>query len=217
MSNEVRDDAPFNLSSAVSDIPSEQDSDNRLSPQTIPVPAVVRPKRRPGKVRTDKEQTHYSCHGLLSRDIERALVRLGESLRNLRRWERKFRSVLKPQGDVAELIFDKWWSCHLRQLLIAKVEAAAFLAGNPKRVSLRLPVLQEQSQPTLVYAPDGEEDENFGQHVPHDLLQQLSVTQRYDAHYSREGNRLFGLLLLMRDGGESTLVEILETNLGVNK
>ena len=124
---------------------------------------------------------------------------------------------MKPQGDAAELIFDKWWSCYLRQLLIAKLEATAFVSADAKEGLSRLPVLHERAEPTLIYPQDLDDDENFGQSIPNDLLQRLAIIQRYDGHYSREGNRLFGLLLLMRDGGESTLVEILKTHLGINK
>ena len=217
MSNEHADDAPSELTSPFFETRSDQDKDDFCAPQIIPAPAVVRPKRHVGATRKDKGKTHHSRHGLLSRDVERALVRAGESLRNLRRQERKFRSVLKPQGDAAELIFDKWWSCYLRQLLIAKLEATAFVSADAKQGLSRLPVLHERAELTLIYPQDLDDDENFGQSIPNDLLQRLAIIQRYDGHYSREGNRLFALLLLMRDGGESTLVEILKTHLGINK
>ena len=170
-----------------------------------------------GSARSDKGQLHFSRHGLLSRDVERALVRLGEPIKNLRRRQRKFRSVLKPNGEIAELLFDKWWSCYLRELLIAKLEAGAFVGNNSNPVSSRLPMLEERTQPTLVSLPEDEDDLDFRHQPSDDLLQKLTLTQRYHSHYSREGNRIFALLLLMRDGGEETLVKILGTTLGVLK
>lgn len=168
-------------------------------------------------VRSDKGQTHFSRHGLLSRDVERALVRLGEPIKNIRRWQRKFRMVLKPHGDVAELLFDKWWSCYLRQLLIAKLESGIFTGADAGPVSPQLPVLEERTQPTLVCSPQDESDENFRRHLPDNVFQRLALIQRYDSHYSREGNRMFALLLLMREGGEDMLVKIFGATLGVFK
>ena len=85
MSNEHADDAPSELTSPFFETRSDQDKDDFCAPQIIPAPAVVRPKRHVGATRKDKGKTHHSRHGLLSRDVERALVRAGEPLRNLRR------------------------------------------------------------------------------------------------------------------------------------
>jgi hypothetical protein len=49
------------------------------------------------------------------------------------------------------------------------------------------------------------------------VFQRLALIQRYDSHYSREGNRMFALLLLMREGGEDMLVKIFGATLGVFK
>jgi hypothetical protein len=73
------------------------------------------------KKRRDKGTVHTTHRGLLSRDIVRALVRSGESLRNLRRYEKKFRAVFKPRGTLGELIFDRWWSCYLLMHLLARL------------------------------------------------------------------------------------------------
>jgi hypothetical protein len=113
-------------------------------------------------------------------------------------------------------LFDKWWSCYLRQLLIAKLEANAFAPDNSHRVSSNLPALEERTQPTLVWPPENESDENFRCQPSNNLFQRLAVIQRYDAHYSREGNRMLALLLLMRDGNENTLVKIYSATLGVS-
>ena len=167
--------------------------------------------------RSDRGGRHYCRHGLLSRDVECALVRLGERLKNIRRWEKKFRAVLRPRGQLAELLFDKWWSCHLRQLLIAKLEADAFAPDNSHHPTSNLPTLEERAQPTLVWSPEDDNDENYRCRLSNDLLSRLAVVQRYEAHYSREGHRMLALLVMMRDRGEETLTEIFGASLGVSK
>lgn len=216
MSRELQDRSSSNSISNSENIQSEEATLVDTTPQVRRAPAeqtCQMPTVR--SARSDKGQRHFSRHGLLSRDVERALVRLGEPLKNLRRWQRKWRSVLKPNGEVAELLFDEWWSCYLRKLLIAKFEAGAFAGNNSNRVSSLLPMLEERTQPTLVSLPEDEGDLDFRHQPSDDLLQKLTLTQRYHSHYSREGNRLFALLMLMRDGGEETLVKILGTTLGV--
>jgi len=220
MSKEIQDHASVSLKAlSPENAQSEEHIHVNARLETPSTPAIGEKvkTRMVGGARSDKGLTHYSRHGLLSRDVERALVRFGEPIKNLRRRERKFRSVLRPRGEVAELLFDKWWSCYLRQLLIAKLEANAFAPDNSHRVSSNLPALEERTQPTLVWPSEDESDENFRYQPPNDLFQRLTVIQRYDAHYSREGNRMFALLLLMRDGNEDTLVKIFSATLGVSK
>jgi hypothetical protein len=196
---------------------SEQDTHANSAQRVNAVPAVVvqSKTRTLRSARTDKGQTHFSRHGLLSRDLEGALIRLGEPIRNIRRLQRKYRSVFKLKGEIAELLFDKWWSCYLRQYLIAKLEAAGFVPGSSNRDSPALPVLEEGALPTLVYSEDDDSGDDFQHRLPDDLIQRLALTQRYDSHYTREGNRLFALLLLMRDGGEDALVKILRAMGGI--
>jgi hypothetical protein len=86
--------------------------------------------------------------------------------------------------------------------LIAKLEADAFAPGNAHRVSSNLQALEERTQPTLVWPSEDESDEDLRRQPPDDLFQRLALIQRYDSHYSREGNRMLALLLLMRDSGE---------------
>lgn len=57
------------------------------------------------KKRRDKGSTHVTRHGLLSKDIARALVRRGENLRSIRRHEKKFRDFFKVRGPLMELFF----------------------------------------------------------------------------------------------------------------
>src|SRR5450631_3662239 len=91
---------------------------DQLGAQKDVVPEVKNPRNSTKddhpKKRHDKGTVHTTHCGLLSRDILRALVRSGESLRNLRRYEKKFRTFFKPRGTLGELIFDRWWSCYLR-------------------------------------------------------------------------------------------------------
>ena len=211
MSDDIQNLTPISSESpSPENTSSEQDTDTHSEQQAISVPTVVVQSRTrtARKARTDKGQTHFSRHGLLSRDLERALIRLGEPIRNIRRLQRKYRSVFKPKGEIAELLFDKWWSCILRQYLIVKLEAEGFVPGNSSPGSPDLPVLEERALPTLVYSEEDDTETGFGHQPLDDLHQRLALTQRYDSHYTREGNRLFALLLLMRDGGEAALIKI---------
>ncbi len=51
------------------------------------------------KKREDSGRTHVMRHGLLSCDIVRALVRSGESLRSVRRYEKQFRIFFQSPRD----------------------------------------------------------------------------------------------------------------------
>jgi hypothetical protein len=220
MLKEIHDDTAMSLKALTTEN-AQPEGDIRVNspPEACSTPAMPVGSRTQtvAVARSDKGRTHYSRHGLLCRDVERALVRLGEPNKNVRRWERKFRSVLRPRGELAELLFDKWWSCYLRQLLIAKLEANAFAPDVSRRVSAGLPVLEERTRPTLVWPSEQESDDTFQHQLPEDLFQKLTLVQRYDSHYSREGNRMLALLVLMRDGGEEALIKVFGATLGVAK
>src|ERR1700680_213321 len=80
------------------------------------------------KTRRDQGSTHATRHGLLSRDIVRALVRSGESIRTVRCHEKKFRIFFRVEGTLGEHFFDQWWSFHLRLVLSGKLGAHALAA-----------------------------------------------------------------------------------------
>src|ERR1700687_5770930 len=106
------------------------------------------------KTRRDRGQTHVTRHGLLSRDIVRALIRSGESRRTMRRYERQFRVYFRIQGTLGEHFFDQWWSFHLRLVLFAKLAANPLTPDTSNRRPLVQPELREGTLPTLVSSPN---------------------------------------------------------------
>jgi hypothetical protein len=150
----------------------------------------------------------------------RALVRSGESLRSIRRYEKKFRAVLKPRGTLGELIFDRGWSSYLRLHLIAKLEARVLTSDHPNRRPPILSELREGNLPTLVTESDLNEFEiaqKFGTDISEGLFRELALAQRYDSHHAREATRMFGLLLVMRKGGKAALEQLIIDGLGFTK
>lgn len=158
------------------------------------------------KKRRDKGAVHTTHCGWLSLDIERALVRSGESPRNLRRYKRKFRAAFKPRGTLGELIFERWWTSHCRQVLIARLEAKLLVPDHSHRRSPILPELREGDPPLLV-TPSGPTE--FEGEPLRDLFSGLALAQRYVSYHAREEYRAGGLLLLMREGGEDALLKFI--------
>jgi hypothetical protein len=172
------------------------------------------------KTRRDKGATHFTRYGLLSRDIVRALVQSGESLRSIRRYEKKFRAVLKPRGTFGELIFDRGWSSYLRLHLLAKLEARVLTSDYPNRRPPILSELREGNLPSIVTASDLNEFEiaqKFGTDISEGLFRELALAQRYDSHHAREATRMFGLLLVMRKGGKAALEQLIIDGLDFTK
>jgi hypothetical protein len=165
--------------------------------------------------RKDKNRLHATRHGVLSRYPLEALAHLGENIRSLRRIERKFRGELQPSGITGEMLFDRFFSSYLRCLLVARAEAAIFApidqpAGEPRHfVSLK-----ERDVPTLVLQDSSGASEA---RLPADLLRQLALAARYDAHFSKEMYRALALLLILRNGGEAALDQCVGKILGVNR
>lgn len=172
------------------------------------------------KKRRDQGSTHITRYGLLSRDIVRALVRSGESLRSIRRYEKKFRTVFKPRGALGELIFDRGWSSYLRLHLLAKLEARVLTSDHPNRRPPILSELREGTMPTLFTQSNLNESEiaqEFGTDISEGLFRELALAQRYDSHYAREATRMFGLLLVMRKGGKAALEKLMFDGLDFTK
>ena len=165
--------------------------------------------------RKDKHRLHSMRHAVLSRYPLEALVRLGENIRSLRQIERKFRAELKPSGIVAEALFDRFFSCYLRCLLAARAEAETFAPiGEPAGESRVIASLKEREVPTLVFHDSSGTSEA---HPPADLLRQLALVARYDAHLSREMYRALGMLMILRSGGEAALEQCAGKILGVSR
>lgn len=163
--------------------------------------------------RKDKNHLHATRHGVLSRYPLETLARLGENVRTLRRIERKFREALKPSGIVAELWFDRFFSSYLRCVLAARVEATAFVPIHHPAGKSRL-ILKERELPTLVVEDSSGTSEAC---LSTDLVRQLALVARYDAHFSKEMYRALGMLLILRSGGESALEQYAGKIVGVSK
>jgi hypothetical protein len=167
------------------------------------------------RTRKDKNRIHAARHAVLSRYPLEALARLGENVRSLRRVERKFREELKPSGILGAVLFDRFFSSYLRCVLAARAEAATFApidqhAGEPRLIAS----LREREVPTLVLQHSGRTSEAY---LSADLLRQLALAARYDAHFSREMYRALAMLLVRRSGGEAGLEQWVEKILGVSR
>jgi hypothetical protein len=164
--------------------------------------------KRRRKRRTDSYQLHRVHHGILSREVLAALAHLGEEPKTYRRLERQFRAALHPSPPWGDLFFDRLWSSFLRLMLIGRMETR-LLSARPKssETSSSVSVLLPGPKPTLVLSSDlsGSSAEVTLEELPTDLLRQLVLAERYDAHYSREMYRALALLLLLRQGGETAL------------
>lgn len=167
------------------------------------------------RTRKDKGHFHATNHGVLSRDPLEALVRLGESPKTLRKIKHDLRTQLKPSGAVGEMLFDRFWSSYLRCFLAAKAEANAFAPiDQPTGESRLIASLKEREVPTLIFQDPSRTSEP---HLSTDLLRQLALVARYDAHFSKEMYRALGMLLILRSGGEAALEQCVGKVLGFNK
>lgn len=64
---------------------------------------------------------------------------------------------------------------------------------------------------------DGESYDKSEGNIPQDIFRQLLLAPRYDRHFSREAHHLLGLLIVMRDGGETALEMWIRSKLGLTK
>jgi len=180
-------------------VPADCHDDVQLSPRT----------------RRDKNCRHAARHGVLSRYPLGALAHLGENVRSLKRIERKFRAELKPSGILADVLFDRFFSCYLRCVLATRAEATAFAPiDQPAGESRLITSLKDREVPTLVIQ---DSIETSKAHLSADLLRQLALAARYDAHVSKEMYRALAMLLILRSGGEAALEQCVGKMLGVNK
>ncbi len=185
-----------------------EESSSKAKVDATGLPESSRPKHQPNLgARKDKQNLHAMRHAILSIFLLQALARLGENTRCLRRVEHALRAELKPSGILGNIWFDRGWSSYLRCLLAARLEGAILCPNKgAEDQPTETPNLVEGEVPFLVWKTHENANGNF----PPDLLQQLSLVQRYDAHYSREMLRYFGFLLSLRDRGESGLEECVE-------
>ena len=169
---------------------------------------TIREKSDTRRKRKDSGHIHTRRHGILARNTMRALVELGENLRSMRRMEREFRTTLQPGGALGNLLFDRFWSCYLRLILVGRLEANLLTATRGANSGpTSLPSIASGDKPTLILggSTGSPSEEDGGFIFPTNLFQQLALVQRYDRHQSREMYRALAMLLLMRRGGESAL------------
>ena len=137
------------------------------------------------RARTDQKQLHITNHNILSRHPLEALVKTGENVRELRRFERALLAEVQPEGIVAQCLFDRCLSSYLKGLLINSAEKNLFEAENR---SLAL---------------------GGGHQNDSDFFKNLSIIQRYDSHYSREFFKTLAVLLAIRGTGQAGLARVL--------
>jgi hypothetical protein len=190
-------------------VPPEEASQNgEASKDSTPsdVPTSNKPRKR-----ADRGRLHAIGHGVLARYPLEALQKLGEDVRKFRRLERTFRNALKPNGEIALLFFDRFWSSYLRCTLAARMEAGLvapqLISRDPNPV---LPQVSEREVPTLLISGESEVG-SISQSLPAECINELVLFQRYDSHYSRELFRALHMLLVMRDRGEGGLMEIMSS------
>ncbi len=171
-------------------------------------------ERQGRRLRTDAGRLHATRHAVLSRYPLQALRHLGEDPKSLRRLERRFRAELKPQGVIAEVLFDRFWSSYLRCLLAARTECSTFLRQHHEdSKGNRTCRLLEGPLPTFVV------DDSVHPEVPasldEDVLRELALVTRYDAHFGKEMYKAMGLLLVSRRHGHAGLEAAFCNLLGV--
>jgi hypothetical protein len=146
-------------------------------------------------VRTKIPSTSGMHHAVLSQYPLQSLARLGENVRRLHRMERELRTVLKPSGMLRDMLFDRGWSSYLRCVLAARAEGMAILP-NQRRQDLpaQTPRLVEGDLPMLTF----EASEVMEQNLSPNLFRQ------------KHRNISLGLLLLLKNGGEAGLEQLVE-------
>ena len=226
MSHELPDSA----SRIPSDAASKQESSaashletNRLEgfPQQVdnsanPITSAAKCKKKLRK-RQDHGRLHATRHAVLSRFPLETLERLGENVKKYRAIERRFRAVLKPDGEIALMLFDRFFSSYLRCVLAARFESGVVVSRTSSANGPVAPAfLHDGAVPTLIF-PDVTDGESIPPSLPPDLFRELALVQRYDRHFNNDMIRTLYLLLAVRDGGEDALRQSMELMLGIGK
>jgi hypothetical protein len=159
--------------------------------------------------RKDKRNVHTTHHGVLSRHPLEALAKSGENIRELRCIERMLRAELQPTGIIGEILFDRAWSSFLRCLLIARAEKNILAAEEPVTFEERVRRAGVMAAVTRSHKTCDDQ--------PGEVLRNLSISQRYDCHFSREFFRALGMLLALRSAGNAGLTHLLTKSFAQNK
>jgi len=152
--------------------------------------------------RKDKNRLHAPQHRILSRNLLQALADRGENIREWQRTIRAYHVELQVRDQIGELIFDRMCCSLMRCALVTHAERAIFIAEDQgPGFDARL------KQASLIALTTN--STNVGGPQAVNLLNYLSLLQRYDAFYRREFNRDLGALLALRDGGPTALADFL--------
>lgn len=121
----------------------------------------------------------------------------------------QLRAELKPKGALSNLLFDRFWSCVLRLILIARLEETGLASRqNAPETNAVVPSLCEASMPILLTVDEHQDSAAVSgtvEALEPDMFHRLALLTRYDRSASKEMYRTLGLLLLLRDGGEKSL------------
>jgi hypothetical protein len=198
--------------------PDGRENNNPSQPKLDNQEKLSRTGQRNGG-RTDQGRLHAVRDSVLSRGLLETLTRYGENPRKLRRMEAELRTELKPKGPLGKLLFGRFWSCVLRLILLSRLEEIGLAPRrNAAKRPMEVPSLHEGSMPVLVTT---EEQEHLTavsgtvEALEPDTFRRLALIARYDRAASREMYRTLGLLILMRDGGESGLASGIRSAAGI--
>jgi hypothetical protein len=165
------------------------------------------------RARKGKKQLSTTRHGMLSRHPREALMKAGANPRELQRIERSLREEFPPKGIIGHIWFDRALSCYWRCSLIALKEKHVFAAENqPVNFKERV----EQAEQAFVLAATSGNSKS-GDIQPSDFLKNLSIMQRYDAHFFREFCRALSFLLASQGAGDAGLTLLLGKTFGQHK
>jgi hypothetical protein len=160
-----------------------------------------------------KKTKNLTGRGILSTHPRQSLIDARENIHVLARIERSLRQELQPIGAIAQILFDRLLACLWRSMLIARRERNVFAAENQAATYEERFELAKQAR--MLALAGGNTKSGDNQHG--DLLKNLSITQRYDAHCFREFYRALGMLLALRGGGDAGLTLVLAKTFGQNK
>src|SRR5208283_162416 len=169
--------------------------------------------------RTDQGLLHAVRDSVLSRGLLETLTRYGENPRKLRGMEAELRSALKPKGPLGKLLFGRFWSCVLRQILLSRLEEIGLAPrSNASKRSMAIPSLREGPMPVLLTGEEHEDSTAVSgtiEALEPDMFRRLALIARYDRCASKEMYRTLGFLMLMRDDGEKGLASGIRVAAGI--
>ncbi len=169
--------------------------------------------------RKDRGRRHAVRGSVLSRSLIQALEERGENIRTLKKIETELRAVLKPEGALGRLFFDRFWVSVLRLILVGRLEAEGLASqGTAATRSTSVPFLQEGRVPILVLPEDGDGSPNEPEKTcgfDSEVFRRLALIARYDRSAAREMYRTMTLLLIMQTDGQAGLEAWVRATVGL--